>query len=107
MIDLIHNSDRFNRSDQRDFNVMVIGIPNVGKSSLINTLRGLYMKKKSAAAVGKMAGVTKSVMEKIKINANPPIYLLDTPGILEPKVDHLETVMRCALCGLLTMFSIC
>ena len=80
---------------------MIIGIPNVGKSTIINKLRNNYLKiGGKATTTGAIAGVTRSVLERIKINANPSIYLYDTPGVLEPKIDRqLETTMRCALCG--------
>jgi ribosome biogenesis GTPase A len=40
---LVSSSDRYNRSEEKDFSVMVIGVPNVGKSSLINALRSKYL----------------------------------------------------------------
>ena len=46
---------------------MVIGIPNVGKSSLINGLRSANLKKQKAAPVGKVPGITRTIMEKIKV----------------------------------------
>lgn len=43
--ELVSASDRYNRSEEKDFCVMVIGVPNVGKSSLINVLRTKYLGK--------------------------------------------------------------
>lgn len=89
-----------------DFNLMVLGIPNVGKSSIINKLRSFHLQVGGkATTTGATAGVTRRVLERIKINYNPPVYLYDTPGVLEPKFDNkfdkgLEVYMRCALCGL-------
>lgn len=59
--------------------ILVLGVPNVGKSTLINRLVG-----KKATNVGNRPGVTKS-LEWIRINDK--IELLDTPGILWPKLD--------------------
>lgn len=62
---------------------MVVGIPNVGKSSFINKIAG-----KASAVTGDKPGVTRG---KQWIRLNPEIELLDTPGILWPKFDD-ETV---------------
>uniref|UniRef100_A0A182UDV2 Mitochondrial GTPase 1 n=1 Tax=Anopheles melas TaxID=34690 RepID=A0A182UDV2_9DIPT len=94
---LINRSDRFNRSSQREFSIMIIGVPNVGKSSLINVLRNRHLNKKGASQVGAVAGVTRSVLNRIKICEDPAIYLLDTPGILEPNIADTETGLRLAL----------
>lgn len=96
---LIAESDRFNRSDEKDFNIMIIGVPNVGKSSLINILRNRHLKKTGAAAVGAVAGITRSVLNKIKISETPKVFLLDTPGILMPRISDSEQGLKLALCG--------
>ncbi|KFM67083.1 Mitochondrial GTPase 1, partial [Stegodyphus mimosarum] len=69
--ELIKDTDFYNRGNTSSFTLMVIGIPNVGKSSLINRLRNLHLKRKSATSVGAEPGVTRSVLEKIK----PPFVL--------------------------------
>lgn len=100
-IDLIQQSNRYNREGERDFCMMVIGVPNVGKSSLLNVLRNRHLHKKCVAQVGALAGVTKSVMERIKISEDPLIYCVDTPGILEPRISDDEMGMKLALVGCL------
>ena len=80
--------------------VMVLGIPNVGKSTIINSLRvtgtGLGGK---AVKVGNLAGVTRALSELICISRSPLIYLIDTPGILAPKISNVEAGLKVALCG--------
>lgn len=99
--DLIVDSDRYNRSNEKDFCVLIIGVPNVGKSSLLNVLRNRHLNKKKATQVGAVAGITRSVMMKIKICEDPLIYMIDTPGILEPKITNDTMGMKLALVGCL------
>lgn len=70
---------------------MVLGIPNSGKSTLINRLAG-----RNAAKTGNVPGVTKS-QQWIKVG--PALELLDTPGILWPKFDDPEAGYKLALTG--------
>ena len=70
---------------------LVVGIPNVGKSTFINTLA-----KRKAAVTGDKPGVTKS-QTWIKINNS--LELLDTPGILWPKCENEIVAHNLALCG--------
>lgn len=99
--DLILDSNRFHRSDQKEFCIMIIGVPNVGKSSLVNIMRNKYLKKRAASAVGAVAGITRSVLTRIKIATDPLVYLLDTPGILQPNIRDTECGMKLALCACL------
>lgn len=99
--DLIQNSNRFNRSDQKEHCIMIIGVPNVGKSSLTNILRNRHLNRKAASAVGAVPGITRSVLTKIKICDDPLVFLLDTPGILTPKINETEVGLKLALCATL------
>ena len=65
---------------ERKVRILILGIPNVGKSTLINTLVG-----KKATNVGNKPGITRH-LEWIRINKD--IELLDTPGILWPKLEN-------------------
>ncbi|WP_352419582.1 ribosome biogenesis GTPase YlqF [Proteiniborus sp.] len=70
---------------------MIVGIPNVGKSTLINTLAG-----RKGAQTGNRPGVTKG-KQWIKLKGN--IELLDTPGILWPKFEDVNVALNLAFTG--------
>lgn len=75
----------------RPVRAMVVGIPNVGKSTFINALAG-----KACAKTGNKPGVTKG---KQWIRLNKQVELLDTPGILWPKFEDQEVGLRLAFVG--------
>ena len=75
----------------RPVRAMIAGIPNVGKSTLINSLAG-----RASAKTGNKPGVTKG-RQWIALPGN--MQLLDTPGILWPKFDDPEVGMRLAVTG--------
>eukprot|EP00041_Stephanoeca_diplocostata_P019039 m.403913 g.403913 ORF g.403913 m.403913 type:complete len:316 (-) comp21196_c1_seq1:1691-2638(-) len=81
--------------------IMIAGLPNVGKSSLINALRRMYSGRKKAARTGNSPGVTRALQTDIKINDYPPIYMVDTPGVMLPKVPSVEVGLTLALVGTL------
>lgn len=97
-LDLIKESSLELKNEVK-YKLLVVGIPNVGKSSLINALRNVNLHKKKATAVGAQPGVTRSVQTEIKVNGDPPIYLIDTPGILLPNITDSECGMKLALCA--------
>jgi len=76
---------------RRPIRAMVVGIPNVGKSTFINKLTG-----RAATRTGDRPGVTKN---KQWIKVNKKIHFLDTPGILWPKFDNNKIGMHLALSG--------
>lgn len=75
----------------RKIRAMVLGIPNVGKSSFINRIS-----KRTTAGVGNKPGVTK---QKQWIRINEKIELLDTPGVLWPKFESEEVALHLAFTG--------
>ncbi|NWJ00189.1 MTG1 GTPase, partial [Crypturellus undulatus] len=87
------------RFQNADYCIMVIGVPNTGKSSLINSLRRLHLKKGKATAVGGEPGITKALLTRIQVCEEPLMYLLDTPGVLPPRLKDVETGLKLALCG--------
>ena len=76
---------------KRPFRLMIVGVPNVGKSSLINRMTG-----RKSAKTGDKPGVTKG---KQWIRLTNGMQLLDTPGILWPKFEDPKAGMNLALCG--------
>lgn len=102
--ELLKESDRFHREFNPESNILVIGIPNVGKSTLINVIRNrVFRVKGRATAVGARPGITRAVQTQIRISDDPLIYVLDTPGILMPNIKNMHMGMRLAACGKLTM----
>ncbi|NXR30026.1 MTG1 GTPase, partial [Zosterops hypoxanthus] len=96
---LVAKGPRYHRAESSEHNILVIGVPNVGKSSLINSLRRLHLKKGKATAVGGEPGVTKAVLSRIQVCEKPLMYLVDTPGVLPPRLGDVEMGMKLALCG--------
>jgi len=65
--------------NKRNYRALVVGVPNTGKSTLINRLAG-----RNIQNTGNKAGVTKSILW---IKLNKDVELMDTPGILWPKIE--------------------
>ncbi|MDF2819990.1 MAG: ylqF [Clostridiales bacterium] len=88
----------------RPIRAMVVGIPNVGKSTFINSIAG-----KASAKTGNKPGVTKG-KQWIRLNKN--VELMDTPGLLWPKFEDQLVGLRLAFIGsikddLLNMTEVC
>ena len=79
------------RTKVKPYRLMIVGVPNVGKSSLINRMTG-----KKSAQTGDRPGVTKG---KQWLKLRNGMQLLDTPGILWPKFEDPKTGMDLAFCG--------
>ncbi len=94
-IEKIMNEDLKLQADKgrigRKIKAMVLGIPNVGKSSFINRIS-----KKATAGVGNRPGSTR---QKQWIRINDKIELLDTPGVLWPKFESEEVALNLAFTG--------
>lgn len=76
---------------KRPLRIMIVGVPNVGKSSLINRLTG-----KKSAKTGNKPGVTRG---KQWLNLSENMQLLDTPGILWPKFEDPKVGLKLAFLG--------
>ena len=76
---------------KKPFRIMIVGVPNVGKSSLINRLT-----KKKSTQTGDRPGITKG---KQWLTMENGMQLLDTPGILWPKFEDPQVGRNLAFCG--------
>jgi ribosome biogenesis GTPase A len=82
---------------------MIGGIPNVGKSTIINSLRkrdaDINNAKKSGARVGGIPCITKN-MTGFKIISDPATFLIDTPGVIMPKIkENSEDGLKLSVCN--------
>jgi ribosome biogenesis GTPase A len=81
---------------------MVVGMPNVGKSTLINNLRNQGVKKAKAVQTGGQPGITRKIGTPVKIierDNGSHVYVLDTPGVFMPYIPDAENMLKLALCG--------
>ena len=91
LLERIQDKKNEGRERKRPLRMMIVGIPNVGKSSLINRLTG-----GKGAKTGNKPGVTRG-KQWLTLGSN--MMLLDTPGILWPKFEDPQVGMNLAFCG--------
>jgi len=81
---------------------MVGGLPNVGKSTLINNFKQMNLElrevNKKTAKTEATATTTRHI-DFFKVNENPNIYIMDTPGIIMPKIDNNDIGLKLSVCG--------
>lgn len=91
LLEKLRDDKNEGRERKRDLRLMIVGIPNVGKSSLINRMTG-----RKAAKTGNKPGVTRG---KQWISLGENMMMLDTPGILWPKFEDPKVGQNLAFCG--------
>lgn len=91
MLSLMEAEKNKEQIRQKPYRMMIVGVPNVGKSSLINRMTG-----RKSAQTGDRPGVTKG-KQWLKLQNN--MQLLDTPGILWPKFEDPKAGLNLAFCG--------
>ena len=92
-IEQIYDNEKFENKGRigKSIRIMILGIPNVGKSSFINRIS-----KKASAQVGNKPGITRQ-KQWIKVDDN--IELMDTPGVLWPKFENEQVALNLAYTG--------
>ncbi len=92
-IENVYDKEKYENKGRvgKSIRVMILGIPNVGKSSFINRIS-----KKSSAKVGNKPGVTR---QKQWVRVSNEIELLDTPGVLWPKLNNQKVALNLAFTG--------
>ena len=91
LFDILQAEKSSGQSGRKPLRVMIVGVPNVGKSSMINRLAG-----RKSAKTGDRPGITRG---KQWISLEGGAQLLDTPGILWPKFEDRKTGLYLAFCG--------
>ncbi len=91
MLEKLQDEKNRDKALKKPLRMMIVGVPNVGKSSLINRMTG-----RKSAKTGDRPGVTKG---KQWLSVDNGMQLLDTPGILWPKFEDPEVGLNLAFCG--------
>ncbi|KAL0067462.1 Mitochondrial GTPase 1 [Marasmius tenuissimus] len=75
-----------------ELNVLVIGMPNVGKSTLLNALRNMGIKGRTPKALQTSAqpGLTQALSTRLKLSVDPLVYAFDSPGVMLPFLGQGE-----------------
>lgn len=81
----------------RGSRILILGMPNVGKSTILNALRHLSLTSKKAAKTGAQPGITRSTKSIFKILDDPTSYVIDTPGVMVPFVSDSQTMLKLGL----------
>ncbi|MEN2498227.1 MAG: Mitochondrial GTPase, partial [Marteilia pararefringens] len=96
---IIENSKSLSLGAHETMSYVIVGIPNVGKSSIINFLRSHFLHRKSSLKCEPFSGTTKSMSNFVLISHDPAIRIIDSPGVLEPNLRRLECRLQLLLCG--------
>ncbi|KAI0384484.1 P-loop containing nucleoside triphosphate hydrolase protein [Hypomontagnella monticulosa] len=85
---------------------LVVGMPNAGKSTLLNALRRVGMQRAKAARTGAQPGVTRKLSTPVRVipedsasGLDAGVFVVDTPGVFVPYVGDVEAMLKLALVG--------
>ena len=105
ILDLV-KKENANRQSLTGAHCLIVGMPNIGKSTLLNSLRHAGVRKGKVASTGAQPGVTRKIATSVKIisgseneGESGDVYLLDTPGVFIPYVPDASAMLKLALCG--------
>lgn len=109
---------KLHREEALDTSIAVVGLPNVGKTTFMNVLRSCGYSDAAVASikyanvnnkyadklmhgVKHLPGSTNAVQEKVKVSANPIIYVTDTPGIFHKQYPSIQEVSKLTMANIL------